>query len=358
MSPAQPIERDVVNRSLDVFIYVGLVALLAGVCFQILRPFLLIIAWGVIVAIAIYPAFGKLKTLLGGRAGLSAVVVTVILVAAVIVPSVLLTGTLVEGIHNVAAHLKDGTLAIPAPPPGIKNWPVVGTAISDAWSLASTNLTAALRNFAPQIKAAIPGVLTASAAVGLTLIQLILSILIAGVLLAHAQQGARLADSLAGRLFGSRASEFEVLAGSTIRSVTTGIVGVALIQSVFAGIGFLIFGLPAAGLWAAVFLVGAVLQVGAALLIPAVVYMFATASTTKAILFLIWCAFVGLMDNVLKPLLLGRGVDVPIAVVFLGAIGGFISMGIIGLFIGAIVLSVGYKLVLAWLGIAPATSEV
>ena len=137
--------------------------------------------------------------------------------------------------------------------------------------------------------------------------------------------------------------------GATIRSVTFGIIGVALIQSAFAALGFLVVGGPAFGLWAVVFLIAAVLQFGVVVLIPAVIYVFATSATTKAVIFLIWCIIIALMDNVLKPILLGRGVAVPIAVVFLGAIGGFVALGIIGLFVGAIVLSVGYKLFLAWL---------
>jgi predicted PurR-regulated permease PerM len=108
-------------------------------------------------------------------------------------------------------------------------------------------------------------------------------------------------------------------------------------------------GLPAAGLWIVIYLFAAVLQLGGPILIPIVIYVFATASTGTAVMFMIWCAFVGLMDNVLKPLLLGRGAPVPIAVIFIGVIGGFVAMGIIGLFVGAIVLSVGYKLLLAWL---------
>jgi len=154
---------------------------------------------------------------------------------------------------------------------------------------------------------------------------------------------------LAIRLFGENGPEFEELAVATIRSVTSGIIGVALIQSVFAALGFLFAGLPGVGLWALIFLFAAVLQVGALVLVPAVIYMFSIASTTKAVLFLVWCLIVGLMDNVLKPLLLGRGVPVPMAVVFLGAIGGLLTMGTIGLFVGAIVLSIGYKLLIAWL---------
>ncbi len=215
--------------------------------------------------------------------------------------------------------------------------------------MASTNLTGLLQNFAPQIKALVPALFAASAGFGLTVLQFILSILVAGVLLANASGCVTVTHSLANRLFADQGPEFVELAGSTIRSVTNGILGVAVIQSLLAGLGFLVGGLPGAGLWTLIFLCGAVLQVGALVLVPAAIYMFAIATTTKAVLFLLWCIFVGLIDNVLKPLLLGRGAAVPTAVVFLGAIGGFIVMGTIGLFVGAIVLSVGYKLFLAWL---------
>jgi predicted PurR-regulated permease PerM len=184
-----------------------------------------------------------------------------------------------------------------------------------------------------------------------------LSILVAGALLANAQAAYEVTRSLAKRLFGGQGPEFQQLIGATIRSVTTGILGVAFIQSVLAGLGFLVAGLPGAGLWAVMFLIAAVLQVGVLILIPAVVYVFAVSTMTKAVIFLIWCVIVALVDNVLKPLLLGRGVAVPIVVVFLGAIGGFVALGIIGLFVGAIVLSVGYKLFLAWINEASLTNQ-
>ena len=173
--------------------------------------------------------------------------------------------------------------------------------------------------------------------------------MVSGVLLANAEAAYKVTRSLFDRLFSEKGLELQELVGSTIRSVTFGIIGVAVIQSAFAALGFLVVGLPAFGLWTVIFLIAAVLQFGALVFIPAVIYVFATASTTKAVIFLIWCIIVGLMDNVLKPVLLGRGAQVPIVVVFLGAIGGFVAMGIIGLFVGAIVLSVGYKLFLAWL---------
>jgi predicted PurR-regulated permease PerM len=231
---------------------------------------------------------------------------------------------------------------------------MIGAPLKDLWLMASRDLSELLKEFTPQIKSALPGVLSATAGLGATVLQLLLSIVVSGVLLANAQPAYEFTRSLANRLFGEKGPEFQELIGSTIRSVTFGIIGVAVIQSVCAAVGFLVVGLPAVGLWAVLFLIAAVLQFGMVVLIPAVIYVFATASTTKAVIFLIWCIIVGLMDNVLKPILLGRGAAVPILVVFLGAIGGFVAMGIIGLFVGAIALSVGYKLFLAWLEPAPA----
>lgn len=337
------------HRALEVAIHVGLVVLLTTACLMILRPFLPLIAWGIVIAIAVYPAYRKLNRLIGGRDKLAAILCTLLFLAVLIVPVVLLAQTLVEGIQTLTAQVKNGTIGIPPPPESVGTWPLIGPTVKSIWNMASTNLTGLLHSVAPQIKALVPELLSASAGLGLTVLQFILSILVAGFLLANASGCAAISRSLANRLFGSQGPEFEDLAGSTIRSVTNGILCVAVIQSVLAGLGFMVGGLPGAGLWTLIFLLAAVLQVGGLVLIPAVIYMFAIASTTKAVLFLLWCIVVGLIDNVLKPMLLGRGVAVPIAVVFLGAIGGFLAMGTIGLFVGAIVLSVGYKLFLAWL---------
>ena len=342
-------DRVQVNQALEVFIQIGLAALLVVGCLLILRPFIPLIMWGIIIAIASYPTFKKLQRVLGGRGGLAAVLWTLLLLAVLILPIFLLGQSLVEGIRPLAIRLKDGTFTIPPPPDRIAQWPLVGAPLVRAWSMASTNFTDVVVKLTPQIKSVLPGILSASAGIGFTVLQFFLSVLVSGVLLANAQAAGEVIRSLSKRLFGDRGPEFEQLVGATIRSVTFGILGVALIQSALAVIGFLAMGLPGTGVWGAVFLFGAVLQLGGLVLIPAVIYAFAIASTTKAVIFMVWCIFVGLIDNVLKPLLLGRGVAVPVAVVFLGAIGGFVAMGIIGLFVGAIVLSVGYKLFLAWI---------
>ncbi|MBV8114604.1 MAG: AI-2E family transporter [Silvibacterium sp.] len=328
-------------------------------CLGILRPFVPLIAWGIVIAIASFPAYKKLSSWLGGRGNLAAVLCTLVFLALLIVPVVLLAETMIEGAGTLTAHLRNGSLSVPPPPDRIETWPIIGPPLYRSWNMAATNLTGLLKSLGPQLKPVISWVLSTSAGLGSTVLQFLLSIIVSGVLLAKASGGAAVARSLANRLFGDQGPELQELAGATIRSVVNGIIGVAAIQTFAAGLGFFVAGLPGAGLWTLVFLVAAILQAGAIILIPAVIYVFAIATTTKAVLFLLWCIVVGLMDNVLKPLLLGRGVAVPIIVVFLGAIGGFLAIGIIGLFIGAVVLSVGYKLFLAWLqGPAAATEGI
>jgi predicted PurR-regulated permease PerM len=342
-----------VNQALEVSIQVGLAALLVIGCLVILRPFIPLLMWGIIIAIASYPTFRKLQGALGGRGGLAAVIWTLLLLAVLIVPLVLLAQGLIAGGRPLALQMKNGTFSIPPPPASVGQWPIIGAPLARAWTAASINFTDSLVKFAPQIKSALPGILSASAGIGRTILQFFLSILVSGALLANSQAAAEVTRLLANRLFGDRGPEYQNLVGATIRSVTFGILGVALIQSALAAIGFLVMGLPGAGVWAAAFLFAAVLQLGGLVLIPAVIYAFAISTTTKAVIFLVWCVFVGVIDNILKPLLLGRGVAVPTAVIFLGAIGGFVVMGIVGLFVGAIVLSVGYKLFLAWIEGSP-----
>lgn len=346
-----------VTRALEASVHIGLVILLAAACLLILRPLIPLLTWGIIIAVAIHPAFRRLQRVIGGRQSLAAALCTLAILAVMIIPVVLLAQSLVDVIQLVTVRLKEGPVIIPPPPHTIQSWPIVGAPLQKVWDLASKDLPEAVKDFVPQIKAALPGFLSASAGIGMTALQLLLSVVVAGILLANAHAVYNLTSALANRLFGDKGAEFQQLIGATIRSVTFGILGVAAIQSVLAALGFLVAGLPAVGLWTVIFVFAAVVQAGILVLVPAVIYVFVVGSTTKAVIFLVWCIFVATIDNVLKPLLLGRGVAVPVVVVFLGAIGGFVAMGIIGLFVGAIVMSVGYKLFLAWLDESPVVNQ-
>jgi predicted PurR-regulated permease PerM len=338
-----------IQRTVDPCIHIGLLILLAAACFQILRPFLAIISWGIIIAVALYPVFRKLQSSVGNRRGLAAAIITIVLLAIVIIPAAVFGSRVMYSFQELTAKFRSGVPIIPPPPTGIHGWPIVGSPLAALWTRASTDLVDFVKQFTPQLKAAIPSVVSASAGLTLAVVQCFLSVLVAGGLLANAQAANELARSLADRLFGQRGPEFQELVGRTVRSVTSGILGVAVIQTALAALGFLLVGLPGAGLWIVIFLMGAVLQAGGLVLIPAIIYVFAVASTTRAVVFLLWCVFVGTLDNFLKPILLGRGATVPTVIIVVGAFGGFIAMGIVGLFVGAVVLSVAYKLFLVWL---------
>jgi predicted PurR-regulated permease PerM len=345
-------------RVREVFIRLCLLTAMLISCYILLLPFLKIMLAGIIIGIAVFPGYRMLARLLGGRNTLAAVIATLVMMAVLIVPAVLLAGTLADGIGSLTAAIKSGHVDIPMPAALLKV-PVLGPRLEELQKLLSNNLPEALNRYKPQIKSGVPAVFAASAGLGGTLLQVLIGIVLAGFLIAKNEVAARFADRLFARIFGARGSDMKLLVGSTVRSVTNGIVGVAVIQTLFASLGFWLVGIPGAGLWAVIFLIAAVLQVGALVLIPSVVFVFAIKSTTAAVIYLVWCIVVGLMDNVLKPILLGRGSKVPMLVVFLGVLGGFVAMNIIGMFVGAVVLSVGYELFMVWLNDgAPAGSSV
>ena len=262
----------------------------------------------------------------------------------------LLSETLIAGAQHFATDLENGRLSVPPPPERVAGWPIVGERLFDFWKLASENLARALEPLGPQLKAVSGWLLRAGGSAGIALLQLAASFVVAGVLLARGEGMYLGIERFATRLAGPRGPELATLATATIRSVVQGILGVAVIQTLLAGLGFLVAGVPAAGLWALLVLVCAVVQLPVALvLIPPILLVFASSSTLAAVVFTVWCAFVGLVDNVLKPLLFGRGVEIPMVVIFLGAIGGMIALGIIGLFLGAVILALGYELFMSWL---------
>ncbi len=343
-----PQQREFVANALEATVRIGILLLLVAWCFSIVQPFVIPIVWGAIVAVAEYPGYLKLRGWLGGRGTTAATLMAVLGLLVLLVPAVMLGGTVLDGAQGLAKGLQEGTL-VPPPPESVKGWPLVGESLSAFWVEASQNLTETAAKIAPQLKAAGGWLLSTAAGAGFGVLQFIIAIIVAGVLLAHSESAGEFARAAAVRLADEKGEEFAKLAEAIVRSVTKGILGVALIQAILAGIGFMVMGIPGAGLLALLCLLLSTVQIGIVpITLPILIYVFSTADTVPAVLFLIWSIIVGSLDNVLKPILLGRGVDVPMAVIFVGAIGGFITSGIIGLFVGAVVLVLGYKLLLAW----------
>ncbi len=347
-----------VQQAVEAAIRIGLVFLLAAWCFLIVEPFIIPIIWGMIIAVASYPMYGWMKNKLGGRGRLAATVFTLLALTLLITPTVMLVGTVADTTQTLSADLQDGSLTIPPPPASVREWPLVGEELSAFWRGASENLGATLTSIAPHLKEAAGVLISTAAGAGAGVLQFIISIIIAGVILANAVGFSGFLTALASRLTGERGEEFAMLATKTVRSVAQGVLGVALIQCLLAGVGLLAAGVPGAGLWALLVLLLAIVQLPPILILaPIILYVFSVSSTTVAVIFMIWSIAVSMSDAFLKPLLLGRGVEVPMLIILVGAIGGMIYSGIIGLFVGAVILALGYQLFKAWLQDERQTTE-
>lgn len=335
---------------LETALRIGLLVLLAFWCLAILRPFLQPIAWAAVIAVASQTPFQRLQRLLGGRAGAAATLLVLLALIMLIVPAAALTTNLVETTRGLADGLRRGQITIPQAPEAVASWPLVGPPLHALWQKTNANLGAVLGELAPQLRTAGAWLLSTLATAGVGLVKFLVSLFIAGVLLTHGERVSDAVHAVATRLSGTRGPDLVRLAAATVQSVTRGILGVAIVQSLLAGLGMLAVGVPGAGLWALLVLLVAVMQLPTLLvLLPVAAYVFSTASLGVAVGFAIWSTLVGLCDNVLKPLLMGRGSPVPIVVIFLGVIGGFLLEGIIGLFVGAVVLALGYTLLKEWL---------
>ena len=255
-----------------------------------------------------------------------------------------------DSIQSLANQIQSGSLAIPEVSEDIRQWPIIGEQLYALWQQASTNLSELLLKFRPQLKDASITILGSIAAAGLAILQFVIAVVIAGVILAHYERAASLARQLERRIVPETHDRFVILTENTVRGVTMGVVGVAIVQSILAGIGFALIGIPAAAFWAFACLILAVLQISIAIVVvPIAIYVFSNFELIPSLLFVAWNIPILALDNVLKPLLMGRGVDAPMLIIFIGAIGGFISFGFLGLFFGAVVLVIAYDLLMLWL---------
>ena len=328
----------------------GLLALLIYWTFVLIRPFIPILAWSIVLAVALYPVFGLLSRLLGGRPKLAAALLTVINLGIVIGPATWLGLSAVEGVKAISGDLVAGNLTVPSPPDGVKAWPVIGPQIYELWNHASSNIRAALREVAPHLKPLAGTVLALASDAGVGTLKFLLSVVLAGFLFPYGSQLAAAGRGFLHRVVPDQSEHFLDLAGATIRAVSQGIIGVAIIQALLAGMGFKLAGVPGAGLLAFAVMILTIIQIGAAIvLLPVLIWIWIDKDFPTAVLLTAFLVIVGLLDNVLKPLVMGRGLTTPALVIFIGVIGGTLAHGIVGLFIGPIILSLAWELTVAWI---------
>jgi predicted PurR-regulated permease PerM len=256
----------------------------------------------------------------------------------------------VEAIKDFARELTAGELAVPSPPEAIRSWPLIGPQLFEFWDQASTNLRSVLREIAPHLKTFAATLLGLAGDAGLGTIKFILSVVVAGVVFPFGPQLVAAGRGFLSRIVPEQSEHFLDLAGATIRAVSQGVIGVAVLQSLLAGVGFKLAGIPGAGLLAFLVLLLSIVQIGPTIIIlPAIIWIWTDKDVTTAVLLTLFLGGVSVLDNILKPLVMARGLTTPTLVIFIGVIGGTLAHGIVGLFIGPIILSVAWELTVAWI---------
>jgi predicted PurR-regulated permease PerM len=350
--PLTPNTQRVLSRELlDVLIRAGLIAVLAIFCFRIFAPFLNLMVWALILAITLYPLQVRLRRTLANKDGLIATLIVLAAFGVILVPTYLMGVAVADSIEHAMATFKSGSFHIPPPADSVSSWPIVGERVYNVWQRASTDLTGLVQKFAPQLKDAGLTLLETVTGLGAGLLLFFVALIVAGIFMAYGEKGHHSAVQIASRISGpENGPQITDLCTATIRAVAQGVVGIAFIQMLLIGIGFVVKGIPGAGLLALAVLLIGIMQLPATLItVPVIIFVIATEGvSTMTIIFSVYVFVAGLADNVLKPLLLGRGVAVPMPVVLIGALGGMVTGGVIGLFIGPVMLAVGYQLFWRW----------
>ena len=343
-------DRNFQKNAMASFVQIAALVILAVWCLRIVAPFISIILWGMIIAVALYPLHESVAAKLGGQEKLSATLFVLLGLAILLVPSYILTDSSVVALKTVGTQLNSGTVTINPPNESVADWPIIGKNVHAVWTEAADNIEATINKFEDQLKELGGSVVRFAGAMAIGVLQFVVSIIIAGVFLVSAESGRRTSLKFTSSLVGDRGEALTDLAVATIRSIAKGVLGIAIIQSLLAAIGLVVMDIPAAGIWAFAVLLLAIMQLPPIIVLgPIAVWVFSVAEPVPATVFAIYSIVVSFADGVLKPLFLGRGMEIPMLVILLGAIGGMIMSGIVGLFIGAIVLAIGYQILMAWM---------
>lgn len=350
MEPVKATSATEIGRIVDMLIRLGLLFLLIGLCISFIMPFSLVLIWGAIIAVTVYPIFHTLVKLFRGRKILASAVVTLVMLSFLLIPAWVLAESILNGILQLRDMYHQGQPLIPPPGKMVQDWPAITQPIISLWQSASDNLQGLLIQHKDQLKELGKWIFIAISDFGKGVIQFLVSILLAAVFLVFSESLNISSLKIFKKLAQSKGDYFAKITIGTVRSVVVGILGVAVIQAAMAGAGFFVAGVPFPGLWTLLCLILSVIQIGAwPVLIPITVYMYSVTNPFYATFFAAWMVVVVLTDNFLTPILMGRTSPVPMLVLLVGSMGGFITMGFLGLFIGAVILSIGYKLFDEWL---------
>ena len=337
-------------QTIDLLIRLFVLGLVIAWCTVILRPFIALVLWAAILAIGLFPIFSWLRRLLGGRTKLAAIIITIIGLAIIIGPVSLIASISASNVQTFADKVSEGTLVIPPPPESIATLPLIGESLNSYWQEASVNLDNVVSQFKPQLQELTKFLLVLAANTGLNILKFILSMIIAAGFLINTQGIKVGLTRFVTRLNPTQGEKFIQLAATTIRNVTRGVIGIAFVQTLLIGIGLTVAGIPGAGVLTVICLFLTIIQVGPGIIvIPTLIFAWSSMNTFAALLFTVWMIVATLIDNVLKPMLMASGLPVPMLVILMGVLGGTLVHGIVGLFVGPVILSLGYELLKVWI---------
>jgi predicted PurR-regulated permease PerM len=343
-----PPARDVA-RIVLVVLFIGLMIVSS---LWILQPFLGALIWATMIVVATWPLMLKVQGALGGRRWAAVTVMTLAMLFLLVAPLTTAILTVIDRRDEIVAWAASlSTADVPQPPAWLEGVPLVGVRLSDEWRrLAAIGAEELAAQAAPYIRQALTWFAGQAGGLGLMVLHFVLTLIISAILYSNGEAAARGVRRFGRRLADERGENAVVLSGQAIRAVALGVIVTAVVQSAAAGLGLAVAGIPYAGVLTTIILVLCIAQIGPILvLVPAVAWVYWSGNTLLGTVLLIWSIAVGLLDNVLRPILIRRGADLPLLLIFAGVIGGLIGFGVIGLFVGPTVLAVTYRLLEAWI---------
>jgi predicted PurR-regulated permease PerM len=316
----------------------------------LLRPFLSVALWTAVLAVSLYPLHRWLTFRLGGRSRLAAALVTVLSLLVLTIPAAWLALLVGDVVRSAYDKIEAGSFTLLSPPAWIRTWPVIGEKAYELWELARDNFGEVLVTLTPQLKTVASGLVRIGADAGLAAVSFLAAIVIAGFLLPGATVVVGNLRAAVQKIDPSNGGRYLEVAAITIRAVARGVVGISALQAIFASIGFNLAGLSQASILTFAVFIFAVIQIGAAIvIIPVIIWGWMAMSTSAALLFTVYMLFVATLDNILKPFVMGHGLKTPTLAILIGVVGGAISYGISGVFLGPIVVSVIWVLLTDWI---------
>jgi predicted PurR-regulated permease PerM len=347
MNEKSHVSRDVTHTTLAVLF----ISMLIAASFWILRPFLISIIWALLIVVATWPVLLKLQARLAGRRGPAVAIMTAALMLIVFIPLTLAVLTIINNAEDIAGRIRSLVeLSVSAPPEWIGRIPLAGGRLSARWQeFASLTPEGRSVMLAPYARKSLGWFVAQAGNLGLMMLNFLLTVIIAGIMYAKGEIAAAGILSFARRLAGVHGETVAVLAAKAIRGVALGIVLTALIQAALGGVGLAVTGVPATALLTAVMFMLCLAQVGPALvLIPSVIWLYMNGRPLWGTVLIVFTVLALTVDNIIRPLFIKKGAQLPLIMVFAGVIGGLVAFGIVGLFIGPVALAVTYTLLKAW----------